>query len=78
MSQGQISKNKVKTTIILEKDLKSSLEVLAKKEMRSLNNLMASVLSEYVKSRTGADQPSGSSFMVLSSTVSTVLYNTSK
>lgn len=55
MSQGQISKNKVKTTIILEKDLKSSLEVLAKKEMRSLNNLMASVLSEYVKSRTGDD-----------------------
>ena len=55
MSQGQISKYKVKTTIILEKDLKSSLEVLAKKEMRSLNNLMASVLSEYEKSRTGAD-----------------------
>lgn len=42
MSQGQISKNKVKTTIVMEKELKSSLELIAKEDMRSLNNLMVS------------------------------------
>ncbi len=51
MAQGQISNKKIKTTIVMEKDLKSSLESIAKCDMRSLNNLMVSVLTEYVKSR---------------------------
>lgn len=51
MAQGQISNKKIKTTIVMEKDLKSSLESIAKYDMRSLNNLMVSVLTEYVKSR---------------------------
>ncbi len=51
MSQGQISKSKVKTTIVMEKELKSSLELIAKEDMRSLNNLMVSILNDYVKSR---------------------------
>lgn len=49
MPQGKISDSKVKTTIVMEKDLKNSLEKLAEKDMRSLNNLMVSVLSSYVK-----------------------------
>lgn len=51
MPQGQISPSKTKTTIVLEKELKANLEILAKKDMRSLNNLMATVLTEYVESR---------------------------
>lgn len=52
MSQGQISESKVKTTIVMEKELKSTLELIAKDELRSLNNLMVSVLTDYVKART--------------------------
>lgn len=52
MPQGQISESKVKTTIVMEKELKSSLELIAKDELRSLNNLMVSILTDYVKSRT--------------------------
>lgn len=50
MSQGQIAENKVKTTIVLEKQLKSDLENIAKQERRSLNNLMSNILANYVES----------------------------
>lgn len=52
MPQGKISENKVKTTIVMEKKLKSYLEIIAKEELRSLNNLMVSILTDYVKTRT--------------------------
>jgi hypothetical protein len=52
MPQGKISESKVKTTIVMEKSLKSSLESIAKEDMRSFNNLMVSILSEYVIKRT--------------------------
>ena len=52
MPQGKISENKVKTTIVMEKKLKSHLEIIAKEELRSLNNLMVSILTDYVKTRT--------------------------
>ena len=52
MPQGKISESKVKTTIVMEKKLKSSLEIIAKEESRSLNNLMVSILTDYVKTRT--------------------------
>lgn len=48
MPQGKIAENKVKTTIVMEKNLKSALEELAKKERRSFNNLMVSILADYV------------------------------
>lgn len=51
MPAGVISDKKVKTTIVLEKELKANLEILAKKDMRSLNNLMATILTEYVENR---------------------------
>ena len=51
MPQGQISESKVKTTIVMEKSLKSSLEGIAKEDLRSFNNLMVSILSEYVAKR---------------------------
>ena len=52
MSQGQISESKIKSTIVMEKELKSSLELIAKEDMRSLNNLMVNILTDYVKTRT--------------------------
>ena len=52
MPQGKISENKVKTTIVMEKKLKYHLEIIAKEELRSLNNLMVSILTDYVKTRT--------------------------
>lgn len=51
MPQGQIAKNKVKTTILMEKGLKADLEKYAKEDMRSFNNLMVSILSNYVSER---------------------------
>lgn len=51
MPSGQIAENKVKTTIVMEKELKSILESIAKEEHRSFNNLMVAVLSDYVKNR---------------------------
>lgn len=51
MPQGQISPSKTKTTIVLKKELKANLETLAKKDMRSLNNLMSAILTQYVESR---------------------------
>jgi hypothetical protein len=55
MPQGKISESKIKTTIVMEKELKSSLEILAKEDLRSLNNLMVNILTDYVKSRTSRD-----------------------
>lgn len=51
MPQGKIAENKVKTTIVMEKELKISLEKLAKKDHRSFNNLMVSILSDYVEKK---------------------------
>lgn len=47
MAAGEIAKNKTKTTIVMEKELKSNLEQIAKEQQRSFNNLMVKVLSEY-------------------------------
>lgn len=55
MSQGKIAESKVKTTIVMEKDLKKNLEAFAKKDMRSLNNLMVSILSNYVETKRGTN-----------------------
>lgn len=51
MPQGKIAENKVKTTIVMEKELKSILEKIAKQERRSLNNLMVNVLHEYANKK---------------------------
>lgn len=51
MPQGRIAENKIKTTIVMEKELKHELEKIAKKERRSFNNLMVAILSEYVENK---------------------------
>lgn len=46
-----ISQDKTRTNITIPKDLKEKLEQIAKEENRSFNNLLITVLQEYVKSR---------------------------
>jgi len=45
-----ISKDNTRTNITISKELKKGLEKLAKKENRSLNNLIITVLENYFKS----------------------------
>lgn len=45
-----ISDSNTRTNITISKDLKARLEKLARKENRSFNNLVITVLQEYAKS----------------------------
>jgi|LFRM01.2.fsa_nt_gb metal-responsive CopG/Arc/MetJ family transcriptional regulator len=45
-----IGKDKVRFYVTMPKDLKSVLEEQAKKENRSLSNLIVTILQKYVKS----------------------------
>ena len=51
MPAGQVAPNKTRTTITIEKELKSQLEEIAKKEGRSFNNLVINILKEYIKNQ---------------------------
>ena len=51
MPSGQVSPNKTRTNITIEKELKSQLEEIAKKEGRSFNNLVINILKEYIKNQ---------------------------
>ena len=53
MPKNKIAENKVKTTITMEKTLKAELEKFAKEDMRSFNNIMVSILTDYVVKRNG-------------------------
>lgn len=48
---GKISDDKTRYLMLIEKDLKLELEILAKEENRSLNNLITKILSDYIKDR---------------------------
>lgn len=45
-----ISKDNTRTNITISKELKSKLEELAKEENRSFNNLVITILDNYLKS----------------------------
>lgn len=47
-----ISDKNTRTLITLPKELKAALEKLAEEDNRSLNNLIAKILSDYVRSLT--------------------------
>lgn len=51
MPAGQVAPNKTRTNITIEKELKSKLEEIAKKEGRSFNNLVINILKEYMKNQ---------------------------
>lgn len=51
MPAGQVASNKTRTNITIEKELKSQLEEIAKKEGRSFNNLVINILKEYMKNQ---------------------------
>lgn len=44
-----IREDKTRTNITIEKDLKKQLEEEAKKQNRSFNNLVITILKEYIK-----------------------------
>lgn len=43
-----ISKDKVRTLLTIEKELKKTLEEMAKNEERSFNNLVIKILKDYI------------------------------
>lgn len=45
-----ISKDKTRTQLTIEKDLKLTLEELAKKDERSFNSLVIKILKDYINS----------------------------
>lgn len=45
-----ISKDKTRTQLTIEKDLKQTLEKLAKEQNRSFNNLIITILKDYLDS----------------------------
>jgi predicted HicB family RNase H-like nuclease len=45
-----ISKAKVRANLIIDKDLKKKLEEIAKSKNRSFNNLIITVLQDYLES----------------------------
>lgn len=51
MPAGQVAPNKTRTNITIEKELKSQLEEIAKKEGRSFNNLVINILKDYMKNQ---------------------------
>lgn len=46
-----ISENKTRTNITIEKELKKQLEEEAKKQNRSFNNLVITILKEYMQKK---------------------------
>lgn len=44
-----IGKDKVRSNLIIEKDMKKDLEELARKQNRSFNNLVITILMEYLE-----------------------------
>ena len=46
---GQISKQKTRYALTMEKELKEKLEEIAKDQNRSLNNLIETILKDYLK-----------------------------
>ena len=44
-----ISKDKTRILLTIKRDIKSTLEEIAKKENRSLNNLIITILKDYLK-----------------------------
>lgn len=46
-----ISKENIRTVLTISKELKSKLETIAKQENRSFNNLVITILKDYVAKR---------------------------
>lgn len=49
MASGQISDKNVRMSLVIPKDLKEILTDLAKQDNRSLNNLIITILENYVR-----------------------------
>ena len=49
MAQGEISPNNIRMSLVIPRELKAQLEIIAKAESRSLNNYITKVLKEAVE-----------------------------
>ena len=50
MASGKIAENKTRTMLTIERDIKAQLEEEARKQNRSLNNLIVTILKDYLRS----------------------------
>jgi len=48
MAGGKLADNNTRYSLTIPKDLKTQLEMLAEKQNRSLNNLIVTILKNYV------------------------------
>lgn len=48
MPQGKVADYNTRTNITISKELKAKLEELAKKQNRSFNNLVITILKDYI------------------------------
>lgn len=48
MASGKLADNNTRYSLTIPKDLKTQLEMLAEKQNRSLNNLIVTILKNYV------------------------------
>lgn len=48
---GDIAKNKIRMSLVIEKELKNKLTDIAAQDKRSLNNLICMVLEDYVNKK---------------------------
>lgn len=46
---GKIADNKTRTNLTLTKEMKEKLTIIAKEQNRSLNNLIETILDNYIK-----------------------------
>lgn len=46
-----IKNNKVRANLVIDKELKKELEIIAEQENRSFNNLIVTILKEFVSAR---------------------------
>ena len=47
MGHGEIADDKIRICLVLPKDLKKDLKVMADEEQRSVNNMIVKILTEY-------------------------------
>lgn len=56
MASGKLADNNTRYSLTIPKDLKTQLEMLAEKQNRSLNNLIVTVLKNYVSDSVQGDK----------------------
>lgn len=56
MASGKLADNNTRYSLTIPKDLKAQLEMVAEKQNRSLNNLIVTILKNYVSDSVQGDK----------------------